>query len=401
MKSVPLYIARRYLRARKGSQAVSFITGLAAFAMMVAVASMFIIVSVFSGLEKLNRDLIENIHADITVSSSRGKPLNDPDKVVALLSADERVAHFSKLIEEKVYIEHRNNGDIAYLRAVDSVYTQVNPIDKTIFYGSYPSFEFSNEVLMENQLDNRLSIAIGDEDPATLIMPRPGTGIINREEDIFNKKEIYVTGVFPGNDQLNNYIIAPIELGRQLLDLPAGSAYQVVVKLKDGSRASQFRKDLAQKLGSDFTVKTKEEENSAFWKMIHTEKLMIYLIFALVIFITTFNLAGAIIIIQLDKREQARSLISIGFTKDNLRKIYFYTGMLITLFGIVSGLIIGSVVGVLQQQFGWFRATEVLPFPVRIVPENYYIVAATALFFGTAVSWIFSGKARKFRFNFR
>ena len=61
MKSTPFYIASRYLIAKKGSQAVSFITGLAALAMMVAVASMFIIVSVFSGLEDLNKEMIANL----------------------------------------------------------------------------------------------------------------------------------------------------------------------------------------------------------------------------------------------------------------------------------------------------------------------------------------------------
>lgn len=68
---------------------------------------------------------------------------------------------------------------------------------------------------------------------------------------------------------------------------------------------------------------------------------MIYLIFILVIFITTFNLAGAIIILQLDKKEQAKSLISLGFTLAQLRKVYFNTGFLIVLFGVVSGLILG------------------------------------------------------------
>ncbi|MDE5447496.1 ABC transporter permease, partial [Elizabethkingia meningoseptica] len=61
MKSTPFYIAQRYLISKKGSQAVSFITSLAAFAMMVAVAAMFIIVSVFSGLIELNKKMISDI----------------------------------------------------------------------------------------------------------------------------------------------------------------------------------------------------------------------------------------------------------------------------------------------------------------------------------------------------
>jgi lipoprotein-releasing system permease protein len=126
--------------------------------------------------------------------------------------------------------------------------------------------------------------------------------------------------------------------------------------------------------------------------MINTEKLFIYLIFMLVIFITTFNLAGAIIILQLDKKEQAKSLISLGMNLKSLRKVYFYTGILIVTFGLVSGLILGSVVSYLQMVTGFFKAGENtdLPFPVRIRLLNYFIVTLTAGIFGFGVSWIFS-----------
>ena len=385
------YIARRYLIAKKGSQAVSFITGLAAFAMMVAVAAMFIIISVFSGLEDLNKDFISNLHADLTLKSTQGKVIPNIQKVTSTLKSEKEISHFSKMIEEKVYIDYNNTGEIAYIRGVDSAYVKVNPIDKNIFYGSYPSFKFMNEVIMEAQLNNRLAIPVAnDVNVATLFMPKPGKGIINKEEDIFNKKDIYVTGIFPGNDQLNNYIITPLELTSELLNLPKNSAYEIAIKLKNPEKANAIKEDLQNKLGNQVTIKTKAEENAAFWKMINTEKLMIYLIFALVIFITTFNLAGAIIILQLDKKDQAKSLISLGFTISDLRKTYFNTGLLIVLFGVISGLISGTIICVVQIQTGVFKATETLPFPVKIFWPNYFYVALIGIFFGISVSWIFS-----------
>ena len=393
MRNTPLYIATRYLLSKKGSTAVTFITWLAALAMMVAVTAMFIIISVFSGLEDLNRDLIANLHADITVKSNEGKTLPDIDKATKILSENTEIAHYSKVIEERVYINFRENGDIANLRGVDSAYIFVNPIDKNIFYGSYPSFKYSNEVLLENKLDNRLAIPVGESsDFASLMMPKPGTGIISKEEDIFNKREIFVSGVFPGNDQLDNTVISPNELTRELLDLPKKSAYTIVIKLKNPDLTDTVKNQLQEKLGTKYLVTTKAEENAAFWKMINTEKLFIYLIFSLVIFITTFNLAGAIIILQLDKKEQAKSLISLGMNLKSLRNIYFYTGLLIVFFGIVSGLVLGTAISYFQITTGLFKAgagTE-LAFPVRIRLINYFVVGATAAVFGFLVSWIFS-----------
>ena len=402
MKNTAFYIATRYLLAKKGSTAVTFITWLAALAMMVAVTAMFIIISVFSGLEDLNQDLIANLHADLTVKSKQGKTIPDLDKVTKILQSEKEIQHFSKVIEEKVYINFRENGDIANLRGVDSAYILVNPIHKNIFYGSYPSFKYSNEVLIENKLDNRLAIPIGEgSEFATLMMPKPGTGLISKEEDIFNKREIFPSGVFPGNDQLDNMIISPIELTWELLDLPKKSAYQIVIKLNNPENADLVKQNLQKLLGNQYDLKTKAEENAAFWKMINTEKLFIYLIFALVIFITTFNLAGAIIILQLDKKEQAKSLISLGMNLKSLRNIYFYTGVLIVLFGIFSGLIIGTAVSYLQISTGFFKAgaNTDLAFPVRIKFINYLIVSGTAALFGFGISWFFSKINRSYISN--
>ena len=183
--NTPFYIALRYLIAKKGSQAVTFITGLSAFAMMVAVMAMFIVISIFSGL-------VSNLHADLTIKS-KGKKLENPDKIISILKKETEIKAYSKIIEEKVYLNYNNNGEIAYLKGVDSLYTFINPIDKSIIYGNYPSFRYNNEVIIEGLLDNRLSIPVGVEDyqnPPTIFIPKAGEGILNKEEDIFNKKSI-------------------------------------------------------------------------------------------------------------------------------------------------------------------------------------------------------------------
>ncbi|MDR2238699.1 MAG: ABC transporter permease [Chryseobacterium sp.] len=397
MKNIAFYIASRYLLAKKGSTAVTFITWLSVGAMTVAVTAMFVIISVFSGLEDLNKDLISNLHADLTIKSASGKTLKDLDKINTTLKNNKAISSFSRVIEEKVYISFRGKGDVGFLRGVDSAYTKVNPIDKEVIYGVYPSFEYSNEVFMETNLDNRLSIPVDSSNNyATVFMPKPGTGIINKEEDIYNKRDILVTGLFPGKEQLDSYIIAPIELTEELLDLPKKSAYEIVIKLKNPDSADAVKQNLLKSLGKNIEIKTKEEENAAFWKMINTEKMFIYLIFALVIFITTFNLAGAIIILQLDKKEQAKSLISLGFPLSHLRKTYFYTGILIVISGVISGLILGTLLCYFQLYTEFFRANSILPFPVKIVGKNYIIVALTASLFGIAISWFFSKISKEY-----
>ena len=399
--NVAYYIAQRYLFSKKGSTAVTFITWLAALAMTVAVAAMFIIISVFSGLEDLNRELISNLHADLTIRSTSGKTLKNLQTIRETLNRDTRVAASSAVIEEKVYIDYGGKGDVAVLRGVDSAYIAVNPIHKSIFYGTYPTFRYENEVLIENQLDNRLSFPVGsDSEMATLYMPKAGKGMINSTEDIFNQQKIFASGVFSGNGQLDNYIISPIELAQRLLQLPRKSAYELVIKLRQPELAERVKNELKSKFHGPYEISTKSEENAAFWKMINIEKLFIYAIFALVIAITTFNLAGAVTILQLDKKQQAKALIALGLPETELRKIYFLTGVLIVAIGIIAGLVIGTITCLIQQQTGVFKANENLSFPVRILPENYLIVSILAAAFGLLASWIFSKlKSNKVKIN--
>lgn len=391
MHQTPIYIARRYLFAKKGSTAVTFITWLAILAMTTAVAVMFIIISVFSGLENLSKELISNLHADLTISSKSGKILGNIKHVEQVIKSTGNVLHYSKIIEEKVLITYGDVSEIAKLRAVDSAYTKINPIDKEVFFGKYPSFYFKNEVVLEYTLDGRLKVPADDDTPVMLYMPKSGENLLQREEDLFEKKPVVITGVFNGKDQLNNYIIAPLELGGDLLNLPRGAAYKVVVKLKNNTLAETTRTELKQKLGGEYVIKTKNEENATFWKMINMEKLIVFLIFSLVIFITSFNLSGAIIILQLDKKQQTKALISLGLSLRKIRFVYFYTGIFIVFLGIITGLSIGTLVSYLQMEFGVFEVGGGgFPFPVEIRTVNYFWVTGLALFFGILVSWIFS-----------
>lgn len=392
MKNTSLYIALRYITAKKGSTAVTFITWLAALAMTVAVAAMFIILSVFSGLEELNNDIIKDVHADITIKSKSGKVLKEINKIEKILQKEEKIAAYSKLIEEKVYIEYQGTGDIAYLRGVDEKYLAVNPIHHNVIIGNYPSFHFDNEVIIEYLLAHRLGLPTGIDTnaAATIYMPKAGRGLVTQESDIFNKKEIYATGAFEGKDQMNNFIFAPIELCQELLGLNEKQVYQIVIRVHNPDFTNELRNALSKELGTDYLLTTKREENAAFWKMINIEKFFIYMIFALVIFITTFNLAGAIIILQLDKSKQAKALLSMGMSMDELRKIYFYTGILIVVAGVVTGLSLGTLITFIQMETEFFMASAMFPFPVKITTINYLIVLSIALLFGGLIAFIFS-----------
>ena len=120
------------------------------------------------------------------------------------------------------------------------------------------------------------------------------------------------------------------------------------------------------------------------------EKLIIYLICTLIIIITTFNLASAIVIIILDKKQQSQALISLGYTQNNLKRLFFYTGILIVSVGAILGITLGILLVSSQLIFGWYKINQFMAFPVSLQLTNVIITLLTLFIFGTLVAFLSS-----------
>jgi lipoprotein-releasing system permease protein len=129
--------------------------------------------------------------------------------------------------------------------------------------------------------------------------------------------------------------------------------------------------------------------------MLQSENLFIYLFSTLVVILTLFCLAGAIVMIIIDKRENLKTLFNIGLTKTAIRNIFFTQGIIITLFGLAIGLAIAILIILAQQQFAFIMITESMPYPVLFEWENVFIVVSTIFLLGIISSWIASGTVTK------
>jgi lipoprotein-releasing system permease protein len=126
--------------------------------------------------------------------------------------------------------------------------------------------------------------------------------------------------------------------------------------------------------------------------MLNTENLATYLIFTLVLIIALFNVVGAIIMMILDKQQHSRTLYSLGLTLTELRRIYFIQGVMVTSAGGLIGLLIGSVLILSQQFFGWLMITPTLPYPVEYKLVNVLLVIVTIVVLGIIAARIASNR---------
>lgn len=378
--------------AKRKITGVNIITSIAVFAITIATCALLIILSVFSGLEKMNIQFFSNVNPDLKISPAQGKTIPDLNQIIQKLEANPQIIAYSKVIEEKVSIEYDDKQDIAYIKGIDENYTKVVRIDTALVAGNYFDFQSPYQILTSDGVARRLQMYVDSQYGARLMMPKPGTGLISSEAEAFNSAVANPIGIVFINEQYDKYIFSPIGLTQSLLQLPENSAYSLELKTQPGFSLESVKKSLQKTLGNSVVVQTRQDLDATFLKVMNMENLIIYLIFTLVIIIASFNLAGAIIIIIIDKKGQIKSMWSFGMSKDQIKRIFFQTGLLITLFSILFGLVLGSAIGFLQKQFSLVMANPFVAFPFEFTLQNFLIVIATVLFIGGGVSYLVSRK---------
>ncbi|MCA4776246.1 ABC transporter permease [Empedobacter stercoris] len=394
MRNISLYIAKRYIFSKTNTNAVNIITSIAVGAILVATAALFIILSVFSGLEKMNLKYYSNVNPEIKISPSKGKVLDSLTFVVDQLKQQKEVKAFSKIIEEKVYINYKGKQDIAYLKGVDENFTKVTRLDTVIYGGQYLDYTRADNFIVSNGIAERLQLYIDPITPADLMMPKAGTGLIKQESDAFTSKDAYSVGVFMLNEQYDKHIFTTLRLAQELLLLNQDQCYSIEVKTTGKKSFNEVKNQLQKALGDNYKIETRQDLDSAFLKVMNMENLISYLIFTLVIIIACFNLAGTIIILILDKKKEIQTMYSFGLSRKNIRNIFFQTGFIITFIAMTTGLLIASVIGLLQINFGLVMASATVPFPFLFSVENFIAVIITVLGLGSLVSWIVSRQVK-------
>ena len=392
----PLYIAKRYLFSKTSTNAINIITIIASFGVIVGSLALFIILSGFSGLRSLSYSLLDVSDPDIKITSSAGKRLLYTKDVQQILETNTSIYAFSKVIEERVFLEYNNKNEIAYIKGVEENYTSITSIDSVLNLGNWLDNEFLKTAVVGNGISRKLSLGILNYgEPLSIMVPKSGTGFIN-PLNAFYKMNVQVVGVYSGTEEFENkYVFVSINDAHNLLHFKENQFTGIEIKLKDNLDANLFSEQLQEQLGSKFKVQTKQQLNEVFYKVINTENFVSYLIFTLIVIIALFNVIGAIIMMIIDKKSNLKTLFSLGTTIEEIKRIFVYQGFLLTFLGMIIGLSLGILLVFLQKQFGLFMITQNLPYPVEFRFSNLFIVVVTITVLGFIASKIASSRINK------
>lgn len=368
---------------------MNIISRVAVAAVILGSMALFIVLSGFAGLKDFAIEFTNVFDSDLKVEPNTGKTLTLTPELFKELQAIEGVAAVSKIIEERVFVQYKGKHHIGYLKGVDSHYGSVTPIDSILFVGEWLAPR-ENEVVMGFGISSKLSAPVRDYgNPIELYVPKPGTGQISSLDptSAFRTEKVVASGIYEINEDLNSkYLFSDIEFAKSLLGLDSDQASYLEIKLKPNTDQASIIASVRRLFSEGVIIKDRIQQNDALYKMLNSENLFTYLFVSLIAAIAIFNIAGTVIMIILEKRSNIKTLYFMGLTIQEIRKVFLYNGLLMTLIGVCVGLILGSVLVLLQIEFGFVRITASLPYPVKFNVLNLLIVFATILVLGGIAS---------------
>jgi lipoprotein-releasing system permease protein len=387
------YIAKRYIFSKSNNNAINIISKIAFVGIVVGALVLFVFMSIFSGLKTFSLSFSNNFDPDLKIFPKYGKSFVLSKQEKKGLKNNQNIAFYSKIIEERVLFVYKNKEQVSYLKAVDNQYGLVNKVGKVMYQGQWLSPE-TPQVVIGNVISQKLSLGLFDmENPLEVFVPKPGKGSITNPENAFNKTTLIPVGIYSINDELDaKYVFADLTIAQQLLEYAPDQITAIEIKLKNIENSNEVAKQLNSIFNNQVIIKNRKQLNDSLYKMLNTENTILYLICTLVIILILFTLAGAIIMMIIDKQPNLRTLYCLGTPVSDLKNIFLFHGAILTFIGGLIGLLIGIVLVVIQQYHKIIMITETLAYPVVFNFENVLIVMLTINILGLIATLIASNR---------
>ena len=384
---------------KSSNNAINIITSIAAIGIVVGAMALFIVLSGFSGLKEFSLQFTDVFDSDLKIEPASGKTITFSEATAEALNQINGVAAYSKVLEERIFLQFEGKNHIAYIKGVDANYNTVTVTDSILFIGRW-FIEEQQEAVIGYNIAHKLSLGTMDfSSLPEILVPKPGTGQILTTDiaNAFTKRDFIASGIYDVNEDVNGkYIFTDLAYAHDLLQLDSTKISSVAIKLTPNVDEDEVRTSLTEIFNdSPIVIKNRIQQNDALYKMLNTENVAVYLIFTLVLIIALFNVIGSIIMMILDKRKNIKTLYNLGATIKEIRHIFFMQGALMTVLGGALGIALGLLVVWGQLQFQFIYITATLPYPVELKLINIVIVFVTLTVLGLLASKIASSRVRE------
>lgn len=387
--NLAIKIARRYLFAKKSTNAINIITGISVFGIAVGTAALVLVLSVFNGFEDLIVSMYSNFNPDAKVLPAQGKTFQADTALITKVQNVPGVMLVSQTLEETAFFEYKESQDFGIIKGVDRYYQSVTRIDSTVREGRFRLRDEDIEMaVLGLGMRNKLQVNVDDLfTPITVYMPKPKE--VGMLEQQFRRRSVYPAGTFIIQQELNNqYVLTSLDFARELLGF-VNETSALEIKLYPDYDHFKAIAHIKKALGNDFVVKNKFEQEETFLKLMQIEKWLSFAIVSLMMLLVAFNMVGALWMIVLEKQKDIAILKSMGTLDRTIRNIFLNEGLLLTALGIGMGFALALLTYAAQKGFNLVTIpgnfiVEAYPISVRL--PDFAVVALVVLSIGLLAS---------------
>jgi lipoprotein-releasing system permease protein len=398
-----LFIAKRYLFARKSHNVINIISIISVVGVMVGTMGLIIVLSVFNGFSSLVVSLYNSFDPDIKISAAIGKTIEPRLLDTASIGKIKGVRALSLTLEENALIKYRDRQFIATVKGVDEGFLKIAALQDKIIDGDLILKDGkTNYAVVGSSIAYSLGLTIDDQfNPLSIYVPKKGkTSAILNPEDAFNIELIKASSVFAIQQDFDaKYLLVPLEFSRQLIGQES-KVTAIEIGLKDGADEEAVRNKISEIAGDNYKVETRLQQHQFLYKILKSEKWAVYFILSFILVIAIFNIIGSLTMLIIEKEKDITILNALGADKELIRKIFLLEGVMITMSGAVTGILLGAVICFLQQQFGFIRLDDgesfvVDAYPVEMQAMDFLYVILIVFVIGFTASWYTSAKLAK------
>ena len=394
--NIALYIARRYLFSSKSKNAVNSITAISVLGVAIGTLALVVVLSVFNGFETLIKSIYQEVNSDFEVRATVAKNFvfsTDEHERLKALSSWSMIA---QSYEEKVLIQHSEKEQIALLKGISAwPEDAVLPIENHLFKGSsFRAYPEGYWAIVGQSLAYKLAVSVeGIQDVLKVFVPNQKARVGQFSENTFIEQQFLVSGVFSVQSEYDaSYIISDLNTVQSFLDKP-NQLTSLAFYVDNTTDLDLVQAKLADFFGADFEVKNRFQQQEFLYKVLQTEKWAIFFILSFILLIATFTIVASVVMIVLEKRKDISSLWAMGTPVLTIQKIFFYEGLLITLFGGVLGLVLGVTLSLAQQHYGFIQlgsqgAFIVNAYPVEVHLQDVILILGTVVGIGMLITII-------------
>ena len=366
--SIERLIAFRYLKSRKKQGFISVIALFSLLGVAFGVAALIVVMAVMNGFHHEISAKMTGFNGDIVVSGRYGGII-DFDDITAKISKVPGVTSSIPVIEGQVMVTSQNYSSGSLVKAMRLAdLTEKKLIADNIIRGSLRNFE-GNNIALGYEL--AASLRVGINDYVTLISPKgsyTAVGMVPRLKQ-YKVIALFKSGMYQYD---SGTVIMPFETAQIYFKLQKKTS-QIEVNLRDQNKSTKIASEINKVLDNQYYISDWKETNATYFNVLKTERIVMFVILALIILVAAFNIISSLIMLVQDKAKDIAILRTMGMSKKSIIKIFFLCGSLIGIIGTTVGLIIGLTIALNIENIR--KLLEKMTGSVIFDPVIYYLSA--------------------------